>query len=97
MSLFGKKEINHLTRQRDELAEKYQAEKERCKRVLGDFRRRTMPKSHLVARHEHVLCTRCFETEPVHCGSGTPMDTLIMAYENLAARHQDCAPEKKDG
>ena len=49
-----------------------------------------MRMSHLIARKEDVLCTNCFKTEPVHCGNGTPMGTLIMAYETLARRHQRC-------
>jgi hypothetical protein len=46
--------------------------------------------THLIVRKDGVLCTRCFVTEPVHCGDGTPMDTLIMAFKNLAMRHKSC-------
>lgn len=48
--------------------------------------------SHLIVREKGVLCTRCFITEPVHCGQGTPMGTFIIALEALAYRHQNCSP-----
>lgn len=54
-----------------------------------------MNKTHLIVRKEHILCTKCYETEPVHCGDGTPMDTLILAYELMAKRHQTCTPADK--
>lgn len=51
--------------------------------------------THLIVRKEGVLCTRCHVTEPVHQGDGTPMDTLIMAFELMAKRHEDCGKSKE--
>jgi hypothetical protein len=50
--------------------------------------------SHLIVRKDHSLCTNCFKIEPVHCGDGTALDTMIMGYEFLALRHQNCVPLK---
>jgi hypothetical protein len=49
-----------------------------------------MNRDHLIVREKGVLCTRCLVTEPVHQGHGTPMGTLIAAFDLLAARHQKC-------
>ena len=50
--------------------------------------------SHLIVRKDHVLCTRCMKTEPVHAGSGTPMETLIIGYKLVAQRHKNCGRKK---
>lgn len=55
-----------------------------------------MKMTHLLVRKEGVLCTNCFVTEPVHCGSGTPMDTMLIAFDMLARRHQRCAVLPKE-
>jgi hypothetical protein len=47
--------------------------------------------SPLLARQDHILCTVCYGREPVHAGHGTPIDTLILAYEMAKKRH----PRKK--
>lgn len=44
--------------------------------------------SHILVRKDGVLCTRCYITEPVHAGGGTPMSSYLIALEQLAARHQ---------
>ena len=62
---------------------------------MSDYRTRTARKSHLIVRTDHILCTQCFVIEPIHQGHGTPMDSLICAYELMAARHQDCRPAKE--
>lgn len=56
-----------------------------------------MASSHIIIRRDHVLCTVCFDIEPIHCGSGTPMDTLIYAYQIFAQRHPRQAHEGRDG
>ena len=53
-----------------------------------------MTRTHLIVRPDHIICTNCFKTEPVHCGNGTPMDTLWLAHEMVAERHQKCVPLK---
>ena len=53
-----------------------------------------MTRTHLIVRPDHILCTRCFKTEPITCGNGTPMDTLWLAHEMMAERHQGCVPLK---
>ena len=58
------------------------------------MRTRTLKMTHLIVRRDSVLCTNCFQTEPVTCGDGTPMDTLIIAYQLMAKRHEDCVPLK---
>lgn len=52
-------------------------------------------KVHLIVRKEGILCTRCHQTEPIHQGDGTPMETMIMAYELMARRHQNCISQLK--
>lgn len=49
---------------------------------------------HLLVRQDHVLCARCFKSEPVHAGSGMPLPTLVYAYALLATRHMDCGGKK---
>jgi hypothetical protein len=44
-----------------------------------------------IIRKDHVMCTQCCRTEPVHVGDGTPASTFIMALEMMAERHLDCA------
>lgn len=44
----------------------------------------------LLVRQDHVLCTRCYKTEPVHQGNGTPMGSLLIGYAAMALRHQKC-------
>ena len=46
--------------------------------------------NHLIVRKDGFLCTRCFQTEPIHVGDGTPMGTIIHAYEIMAKRHSKC-------
>jgi len=44
--------------------------------------------SHLLVRKEHILCTWCFGIEPVHPGSGVPMNALLLGYAAVFERHQ---------
>lgn len=52
--------------------------------------------NHLIVRAHGVLCTKCFVTEPVHQGDGTPMSTLMKAYLMLEKRHRACRPAKAE-
>lgn len=45
----------------------------------------------LIVRKEHLLCTQCGKTEPVHPGHGTPARTFIVALQYAAMRHRDCS------
>lgn len=48
--------------------------------------------SHLLVRRDGILCTRCATVEPVHPGSGTPMVSLLDAYNVVWSRHKRCKP-----
>lgn len=49
--------------------------------------------SHLLARKDGVLCAVCLEIEPVYCGDGTPVSSLVEGYRVVARRH----PRNKHG
>lgn len=55
----------------------------------------------ILARKDYVLCTRCFIAEPIHAGDGTPLETLIVAYQAVQYRHASCekarAPRRAGG
>lgn len=44
-------------------------------------------RTHLIVRKDGVLCCLCYCFEPVHPGHGTPMDTLLIAFDGVARRH----------
>lgn len=52
-----------------------------------------MKRTHIILRPDHALCTKCFKTEPVTVGHGTPMDTFIAALDLISGRHQNCRPQ----
>jgi len=45
---------------------------------------------YLTVHKEHLLCTKCYEIEPIHPGDGTPAISFITALELAAIRHADC-------
>ena len=49
----------------------------------------------LLVRKDHILCTVCFNAEPISAGNGTPMSALLIAYEGCVRRHTNCAPAPK--
>lgn len=46
----------------------------------------------MIVRKDHVLCTRCCKSEPIHPGDGTPAVSFIWALERMAERHRKCEP-----
>lgn len=68
-----------------------------AKTTAKKTRGRSVGGAHLVVRKDGVLCTVCFEIEPVHPGeSGTPLPSLLVGYDGVMKRHPPSKHEASD-